>query len=324
MIPLTNRSSTTITKLQAFLGGAAATTNPTVTVGSYIVPPQSKTVTGPNGSIAGDPSEYRSAPQFTVLAGATETDIADAPPEGSVKNINYISIYNTDTASVTVTVCVDDNATNRLLIKATLATLETLYYEDGKGWYSTDSNGAIKTALGTAGQFSSLTVSGNTTLGDAAADSLTINAGVYSAPNIPCFLAYNSTTDTNQTGNGATATVDFDTEVFDQGSNFSGDTFTAPQTGRYLLSTMVTLSALTAVMTNQIINLITSNRTYTNSMNDTPIAGGNWVLSIDQICDMDSGDTVTVTARVNGGVGDTASILGSSTLQTCFSGMLVA
>ena len=146
MIPLTNRSSATTQKLQAFLGGAAATTNPTVTVGSYIVPPQSKTVSGPSGSIAGDPSEYRSAPQFTVLAGATETDIADAPPEGSVKDINYISIYNADTASVTVTVCVDDNATNRILIKATLATLETLYYEDKQGWYATDANGNRKVA----------------------------------------------------------------------------------------------------------------------------------------------------------------------------------
>ena len=150
MIPLTNRSSATTQKLQAFLAGAAATTNPTVTVGSYIVPPQSKTVSGPSGSIAGDPSEYRSAPQFTVLAGATETDIADAPPEGSVKDINYISIYNADTASVTVTVCVDDNATNRILIKATLATLETLYYEDGRGWYVTTASGANKINAGIA------------------------------------------------------------------------------------------------------------------------------------------------------------------------------
>ena len=129
MIPLTNRSSATTQKLQAFLSGAAATTNPTVTVGSYIVPSQTKP----------DFAEYRSAPQFTVLAGATETDIADAPPEGSVKDINYISIYNADTASVTVTVCVDDNGTNRILIKAALASAQTLYYEDKKGWYVSDS-----------------------------------------------------------------------------------------------------------------------------------------------------------------------------------------
>ena len=220
--------------------------------------------------------------------------------------------------------CVDDNATNRILIKATLATLETLYYEDGKGWYSTDSNGAVKTALGTAGQFSSLTVSGNTTLGNAAADSLTINAGVYSAPNIPCFLAYNSATDTDVTGNGATVTVDFDTEVFDQGNNFSADTFTAPVTGKYHLTVQTLVGDLTALMTAYTYNLVTSNRTYQQIENITPIAGGNLPLTISVVADMDAGDTATATLRVQNGVGDTADILGAATLRTFFSGVQVA
>lgn len=126
MISLTSNSSSTVQKLQAFLSGAAATTNPTVTVVSYIVPPQSKP----------DFAEYRRAPQFTVLAGATETDIADAPPSGSVKDIIYISIYNADTAAVTVTVCIDDNGTNRIQVKQTLAVDETLCYESvGLGWH---------------------------------------------------------------------------------------------------------------------------------------------------------------------------------------------
>lgn len=125
MIPLTNKSSSTSQKLQAFLAGAATTTNPTVTVASYIVPPQAKD----------DYSEYRSAPQFTVLAGATETDIADAPPTGSVKDIHYICIYNADTAAVTVTVCIDDNGTNRIQVKQTLQVAESLLYESGIGWH---------------------------------------------------------------------------------------------------------------------------------------------------------------------------------------------
>src|SRR5689334_14714736 len=196
MISLTNYSSTTTQKLQAFLSGAAATTNPKVTVHSYIVPPQTKTVSGGNGAIAADPSEYRSAPQFTTLAGATETDIADAPVSGSVKDVHQISIYNADTAAVTVTVCIDQNGTNNILVKATLLTGETLHYEGampgGRGWYATDANANIKTSLAAAtnwGVTGNLTVGGNTTLGDAAGDSLTINAGIASAPNIPLFLA---------------------------------------------------------------------------------------------------------------------------------------
>ena len=125
MISLTNNNSATTQKLQCFLSGAAATTNPTCTVVSYIVPPQSKS----------DFSEYRSAPQFTVLAGATETTIADEPPQGSVKDVNYINIYNADTATVTVTVCIDDNGTNRILVKQDLAVAESLVYNgNGFGW----------------------------------------------------------------------------------------------------------------------------------------------------------------------------------------------
>jgi hypothetical protein len=134
VISLTNFDSTTTQKLQAFLSGAAATTNPTVTVESYIVGTNDKP----------DFSDYAEAPQFTVLAGATETDIASAPEQGCCKKIPYIGIFNADTASVTVTVCIDVAGTYRILIRATLATLESLYYEDGRGWYSVDANGAEK------------------------------------------------------------------------------------------------------------------------------------------------------------------------------------
>jgi len=124
MIVLTNANSALTQKLQAFLSGAASSTNPTVTVVSYIRPPQAK------------PSfdEYVRGNQFTVLAGVTETDIAAAPPQGNVKDIIYISIYNADSASVTVTVCIDDNGTNRILVKQTLATNETLEFTETFGW----------------------------------------------------------------------------------------------------------------------------------------------------------------------------------------------
>jgi len=55
----------------------------------------------------------------------------------------------------------------------------------------------------------------------------------------PCFLAFNSATDNDQTGAGAIPTIDFDTEVFDQGNDFTADTFTAPITGRYLFAATV-------------------------------------------------------------------------------------
>jgi hypothetical protein len=45
---------------------------------------------------------------------------------------------------------------------------------------------------------------------------------------LPAFLAVNATTRNNVTGDGTVYTVPFDTEVFDQGNNFAGNTFTAP------------------------------------------------------------------------------------------------
>lgn len=147
MIPLTNRSSTTSQKLVITLAAAATTTYPTITVGSYIVPPQTKP----------DFAEYRSAPQLTLLTAETETTIADAPPEGSVKDVNYISVYNADTVSCTATIAIDDNGTNRNLIRATLATLETLYYEDKRGWYS---SGTLATTADVAAAVAALIPSG--------------------------------------------------------------------------------------------------------------------------------------------------------------------
>ena len=115
---------TTTRKLQAFLSGAAATTNPTVTVGFYDVSSQTKV----------DTSEYKRAAQFTVLAGATETDVCAAPAQGTVRNIEYINIYNADTLSVTVTVCIDDNGTNRIQVVMALLTTESAVWTPTSGW----------------------------------------------------------------------------------------------------------------------------------------------------------------------------------------------
>lgn len=120
MIPL----DTTTRKLQAFLAGAITTTNPTVTVSFFDVPEQTKE----------DNSDYRRAPQFTVLAGVTETDICAAPNQGVVRHIEYVSIHNTDTASVTVSVVVDDGGTNRIQFHRTLLTRQTAVFTRQSGW----------------------------------------------------------------------------------------------------------------------------------------------------------------------------------------------
>jgi hypothetical protein len=53
----------------------------------------------------------------------------------------------------------------------------------------------------------------------------------------PGFFAYNSS---NDTGQATGATIDVDTERYDNAANFAADTFTAPVTGEYLLCGHIT------------------------------------------------------------------------------------
>jgi len=142
----------------------------------------------------------------------------------------------------------------------------------------------------------------------------------------PCFLAFNSATDADVTGNNTVATVDFDTEVFDQGNDFTADTFTAPVTGRYLLTAVVQLLGIGTAADLSLIRIDTSNRNYRGSRFDIaadfPGVIGH---TITVVADMDSGDTATVVANVDGVGADTVDIEGQATeLVTSFSGCLLS
>lgn len=140
----------------------------------------------------------------------------------------------------------------------------------------------------------------------------------------PAFLAYLATDDTNKTGTGTIFTLGSATaltEVFDQNNDFNTNgTFTAPVTGKYILSTGITVKG-TTVATIFVLSIVTSNRTYqvqytraASSINMTP--------SMTIIADMDASDTATATIAVFGEAGDTDDIGGSANPITYFSGYL--
>lgn len=112
------RLDTTTRKLQALLGGAVATTEP-----GCVVSWSDKTATTYTGGA-------------TVIAtnGTTPVDICAAPGASTVRDVDYISIRNNDTASISLTVRYNDNGTTYALIVATLATLEKLEYTHATGW----------------------------------------------------------------------------------------------------------------------------------------------------------------------------------------------
>lgn len=153
--------------------------------------------------------------------------------------------------------------------------------------------------------------------------------GILKMPDQPAFFAHNAATVTNQTGNGATVTVPFGTEISDRGSCFASNTLTVPANagGLWDFAGQVTISDLTAAMNQYLVRLVTSNRTYVLASGDeVHVAGGiariNWKVTN---ADMDAGDTATVTLQVSGGAGDTADIFGIATNpQTFFAGRLAA
>jgi len=109
-------------KLEAVLAGAVAANQPEVHV-DYIP----WNIDGTQGK----PATFR-----TALNSGTDVTILAAPTkQGVVLEVTRLEIYNKDTASVTCTVKTDDGTTERIKVKQTVTTLQTLAWEKDVGWY---------------------------------------------------------------------------------------------------------------------------------------------------------------------------------------------
>jgi hypothetical protein len=153
----------------------------------------------------------------------------------------------------------------------------------------------------------------------------TFDAGGLQMPGNPSFLAHNSGTDSNVTGNATVFKVEFNSEITDQGSDFdtTTGTFTAPVAGNYLLTTIVRMSGITAAADTIYLNLVTSNRNYWNYKANTNSLPSNQTVQLSIIADMDAGDTAYVNVRVTGEASDVVDVLGDSLPSTVFGGCLV-
>lgn len=153
------------------------------------------------------------------------------------------------------------------------------------------------------------------------------SANEVTMPSQPAFLGVLSGADANVTGAGTGYTVGTNvafTEIFDQNTDFNTNgTFTAPVTGRYLLSLSIQADNIAAGMNQGAMQLVTSNRTlYVNS--ESPIAclnagSSGIIFGGGFVSDMDAADTATCYIVINGGAGDTVDL---GTAGTYFSGYL--
>lgn len=101
----------------------------------------------------------------------TDVDLVASPAASTQRVIDFLSVYNNDTASMNVTIKFDAAGTDYILWKGTILTGERVEYENGKGWTVVTSAGLIKMQQGTVGvalsNFNTVTLAtdvGNTAL----------------------------------------------------------------------------------------------------------------------------------------------------------------
>jgi len=111
--------SATTDKIQIVLGGAI-TTNQAQCVASW-------------RDITSTPT-YTAGRSLANTNSTTDVDLIAAPAASTQRVIDYIGIYNNDTASITATIKFDANGTDYILWKGTLTTGQLLTYDNGNGW----------------------------------------------------------------------------------------------------------------------------------------------------------------------------------------------
>ena len=98
----------------------------------------------------------------------------------------------------------------------------------------------------------------------------------------------------------------FGTERFDINADFASNTFTAPTTGKYLLTYMIMLLNIDAAAAYYRTRIVTRNLKY-DALHDPDFGQDNvyWTATASFLCDMDASDTAKLQVRQSGGTQQT-------------------
>jgi len=135
-------------------------------------------------------------------------------------------------------------------------------------------------------------------------NTLTLTGGTgvgFAAATTDCkFGVYHSAGTANVTGDGTAFTMTYQTEVFDTGNDFASNTFTAPVTGQYLFTCMVSLAGVLAAHTDGRIEIVTTQGDQMKIFAAGKIFESNTIVRphISAIMDMDAGDTAYIRLTV--------------------------
>lgn len=100
-------------------------------------------------------ASYRDTTSTTIVPvrnatntnNSTAVDLVGSPASSTQRVVDYISIYNTDSANATVTLRFNDNGTTYELLVVALGSAERLEYQEGQGFKVFTNAGALKTSL---------------------------------------------------------------------------------------------------------------------------------------------------------------------------------
>jgi hypothetical protein len=74
----------------------------------------------------------------------TAIDLIGKPANDVFRLINFLSIFNADTASATITIKLNANGVEFILLKVILATGDEIQYTAGGGFFVVNANGGIR------------------------------------------------------------------------------------------------------------------------------------------------------------------------------------
>ena len=211
------------------------------------------------------------------------------------------------TAATAIDVLDIDGATD---IGAAIVDADLFIVDDGAGG-TNRKTAASRVATYIEGAFTAgakVDLGSNLLVGNAGSTGIAISAnGEVNMAKQPSVGA-NAQATSNVTGNNAVHKMQWD-EVWDIGGDFAGnDTFTAPVTGKYLVTAHLEYSELGSANIAS-VNIVASNRAW-DTYSD-PEGAGQLVLQNIVVIDMDAADTMYVNALVNGTGADTVDVEGS-------------
>jgi hypothetical protein len=145
--------------------------------------------------------------------------------------------------------------------------------------------------------------------------------GAVTKPLQPAFLVRPTSTQSNISINAYT-TIVFDTEVFDNNSDFASNTFTAPVTGKYQFNCSLYFTGIDTDTTFYQLYVTTSNREHLSIVSGDGFNADPSYHTINHsvLTDMDANDTCYIRLQISAGGSSSADL----TTQTRFSGYLVA